>query len=70
VVLENKTPFWQCPEVLIGAGMIVGGVGMQAAHLHGFLAEALAPFGVGLILSDAVVRAAKATRVRVRRDDD
>ncbi len=64
----------QSNEVLTGVGMIVIGLGMMAAKMHGFLAEAMAPFGVGLILSDGLSRAAKAARdrvrVRVRRDED
>lgn len=71
--MENKS-FLQSTEVLTGVGMVVIGLGMMAAHMHGFMAEALAPFGVGLILSDGFSRAAKAARervrVRVRRDDD
>jgi hypothetical protein len=71
--LENK-PFLKSTEVMTGAGMIVVGLGMTAAGIHGFLSEALAPFGVGLIISDGVSRAANAARerlrVRVRRDRD
>lgn len=70
--MENKPSFLQSTEVLTGAGMIVVGLGMIGAGMHGFLADALAPFGVGLILSDGIGRAAKAARERVRvpRDDD
>lgn len=70
--MENKSSFLQSTEVLTGTGMVVVGLGMMAAGMHGFLADALAPFGVGLILSDGIGRAAKAARerVRVRRDRD
>jgi hypothetical protein len=69
--LENKS-FLQSNEVLTGVGMVVIGLGMMAAKMHGFVAEALAPFGVGLILSDGIGRAAKKARQRipVRRDED
>jgi hypothetical protein len=69
--LENKS-FLQSNEVLTGVGMIVIGLGMMAAKMHGFVAEAFAPFGVGLILSDGIGRAAKKARQRVpvRRDED
>lgn len=59
-------------EVLFGFGLIVAGVGAHVLGFHDVFAMALAPFGVGLILSDGLSRAAKTTlqRVRVRRDDD
>ena len=59
--MDNKS-FLQSNEVLTGVGMIVVGLGMMAAKMHGFVAEALAPFGVGLILSDGIGRAAKTAR--------
>ena len=61
-------------EILTGAGLIAMGLIAQAAGHHEMLAQAMAPFGVGLILSDALGRAGKAARervkVRVRRDDE
>lgn len=59
-------------EALSGFGLIVAGLGAHMLGFHDVFAMALAPFGVGLILSDSLSRAAKTTRqrVRVRRDDD
>jgi len=58
---------------MTGIAFIVIGLLAQAAHIHGILAVAMAPFGVGLILSDVLAHVGKATRervkVRMRRDD-
>ena len=66
--------FLQSTEVLSGSAMVAVGLVLIVGNVHGFLADALAPFGVGLILSDVFCRAAKAARDRaripVRRDDD
>lgn len=60
-------------EVITGLALIVVGLLVQAAGVHGVLAVAMAPFGLGLILSDMLTRVGKATRervkVRIRRDD-
>lgn len=70
--MEFKS-FLSSIEVLSGFGLIVAGVGAHLMGFHDVFAQALAPFGVGLILSDGISRAAKSTRerirVRVRRDD-
>jgi hypothetical protein len=60
-------------EILTGLTLIVVGLLVQAAGFHNVLAVALAPFGLGLILSDMLTRFGRATRervkVRIRRDD-
>ncbi len=61
-------------EVLTGIGMIAVGLLAKGTGAHGLLADAMAPFGVGVILSDIMARAGKAARARVkipvrRRDD-
>lgn len=70
--MEFKS-FLSSTEVLSGFGLIIAGVGAHLMGFHDIFAQALAPFGVGLILSDGISRAAKSTRerirVRVRRDD-
>jgi len=59
-------------EIMTGIAFLVVGLLVQAAGIHGILATALAPFGVGLILSDILTRFGRATRervkVRIRRD--
>ena len=61
-------------EIVAGIGLIVVGASAQAAGMHDIFAVAMAPFGVGLILSDITSRAARATRdrvkVRIPRDRD
>ena len=61
-------------EVWTGAGLTLAGLVALGLGAHGVLAQALAPFGIGLALSDILTGAAKATRerakVRVRRDDE
>lgn len=71
VALDFKS-FLSSTEVLSGFGLIVAGLGAHVMGFHDVFAQALAPFGVGMILSDGISRAAKTTRerVRVRRDDD
>lgn len=60
-------------EIFTGLALIVVGLLAQAAGMHNVLAVALAPFGLGLILSDMLTRFGRATRervkVRIRRDD-
>jgi len=63
--LLTSTEFWT------GTGLVVAGLAALAAGMHGALSQALAPFGVGLILSDVLTKTARAARerARVRRDD-
>ena len=63
--MHNKLPEVST-EVLTGAGLIVVGLAALALGDHDLFAQALAPFGFGLILSDCAARAAKKTRERVR----
>jgi hypothetical protein len=60
-------------EIMTGLALIVIGLLVQSAGFHSTLAIAMAPFGVGLILSDILTRFGRATRERVkvvvRRDD-
>jgi hypothetical protein len=60
-------------EIWTGLALIVVGLMVQLAGMHSVLAVALAPFGLGLILSDMLTRFGRATRervkVRIRRDD-
>lgn len=71
--MQNKLPE-ASTEVLLGAGMIVVGLTALAFGTHDLFAQALAPFGFGLIVSDGAARAAKKTtervRARIRRPDD
>lgn len=73
VALDFKS-FLSSTEVLSGFGLVIAGFAARLLGFHDVFAQALAPFGVGLILSDGISRAAKATRerirVRVRRDRD
>ncbi|BDI32477.1 hypothetical protein CCAX7_45280 [Capsulimonas corticalis] len=61
-------------EVLSGFGLIAVGISAQALGIHDIFAVAMAPFGVGLILSDMLSKVARATRdrvkVRIPRDND
>jgi hypothetical protein len=70
--MDWKKGLLTCTEVWTGAALLAAGVLAQAAGLHGVLAHALAPFGIGLILSDVLTKAGRAAheRVRVRRDDE
>ena len=62
------------PELWTGAVLTLAGVAALGLGVHGLLASALAPFGLGLILSDILTHAARAARerakVRIRRDDE
>lgn len=49
-------------EVWTGAALVVAGAAALAAGMHGAVAQSLAPFGVGLILSDVLTRTARARR--------
>lgn len=61
-------------EVWTGGGLVIAGLAALSLGVHGVLAQALAPFGIGLILSELLTKAAKTTRerarIRIRRDDD
>jgi hypothetical protein len=60
-------------EISSGLFLIVAGIAAQTIGLHNILSVALAPFGIGLILSDLLGRAGKAARERIiietRKDD-
>ena len=60
-------------EVLVGGGLTILGLLALASGRHDMVSQAMAPFGIGLILSDALARAGKAARegvkVLIRRDD-
>jgi len=62
------------PEVVTGLWLIVAGLLAQTAGIHNVLAIAMAPFGLGLILSELLTRFGRGARervkIRVRRDDD
>ena len=62
------------PEICTGCLLIFAGLSALGVGAHGVLPYALTPFGIGLILSDIVSKAAIASRerakVRIRRDDD
>ena len=72
--MDWKKSLLTSPEVLTGAGLVVAGITALGLGVHNVFGQALAPFGIGLILSEVLTRAAKATRerakVRIRRDDD
>ena len=61
-------------ESWTGAGLILAGLAALGLGAHGVLAQALTPFGIGLVLSDILTKAVKAKRervkVRIRRDDE
>lgn len=64
-------------EVWTGAGLTLVGLIALSLGTHGVLVHALAPFGIGLALSDILTKAAQAAKearerakVPVRRDDD
>lgn len=65
--------FFSSTEVLVGTGLIVLGLLALASGRHDMVSQALTPFGIGLILSDALTRAGRAARqtakVMIRRDD-
>lgn len=62
--------FLSSTESLTGIGLIVAGLGALMLGMHDLFAQALAPFGLGLLLSGGVGRATKTARERVRRDQD
>ncbi len=72
--MDWKKSLLTSTEIWTGAGLIIAGITALSLGVHGVLAQALAPFGIGLILSELLTRAAKATRdrvkIRIRRDDD
>lgn len=72
--MDWKKSLLTSTEVWTGGALVLAGLGALGLGIHGVLAQALAPFGLGLILSDALTKAARAARdraqVRVRRDDE
>ena len=72
--MDWKKTLRSSTEVWTGFGLIAAGLMALCLGVHGILALALAPFGVGLILSDVVGTVAKEARarakVRIRRDKD
>ena len=70
--MDWKKTLRSSTEVWTGLGLIAAGLTALCLGVHGILALALAPFGVGLILSDVVGSAAQQARakVRIRRDKD
>ena len=70
--MDWKKTLRSSTEVWTGLGLIAAGLTALCLGVHGILALALAPFGVGLILSDVVGSAAQQVRskVRIRRDKD
>jgi len=64
-------------EVWTGAGLTLAGIIALGLGAHGVIAQALAPFGIGLAVSGILVKAAQAAKaarervkVPIRRDDD
>lgn len=72
--MDWKKALLICPEVWSGAALVLAGVSALVLGAHGVLVQALAPFGVGVMLSAVASKAAQDARerakVRVRRDDD
>lgn len=68
--MDWKKTLWSSTEVWTGFGLITAGVTALCLGIHGILAQALAPFGVGLILSGVVGKAAQKAKARIRRDDE
>jgi hypothetical protein len=72
--MDWKKSLLTSTEVWTGGVLVLAGVGALGLGVHGILAQALAPFGIGLVLSDVLTKAARAARerakVRVRRDDE
>ena len=72
--MDWKKTLLTSPEVWTGTGLFAAGIFAIAHGEHGVLAQALAPFGIGLVLSDVLAKGAKAARervkIRVRRDDE
>lgn len=54
------------PEVATGLLLLSAGLAAQVVGVHSQFSNVLVPFGVGLILSDLIVRAGRMTRERVK----
>ena len=63
--MDFKSSF-KSNELLVGGGLTVVGLLALASGRHDMVSQALAPFGVGLILCDALARAGKAAREGVK----
>ena len=69
--MDWKKALLICPKVWTGAALVVAGVSALVLGAHGILVQALAPFGVGVMMGAVASKAARErTKVRVRRDDD
>lgn len=72
--MDWKKTLLTSTEVWTGVGLTLAGVTALGLGAQGVLAQALAPFGIGLVLSDVLTKAARAARqrakVRIRRDDE
>ena len=68
--MDWKKTLRSSTEVWTGFGLITAGVTALCLGIHGILVQALAPFGVGLILSGVVGTAAQEAKARIRRDDE
>ena len=70
----NGKPFFMSTEVLAGAGLTALGLLALASGRHDMVSQAIAPFGIGMILCDVLTRAGRAARegvkVLIRRDDN
>ena len=70
----DKKSFLMSHEVWAGSGLVVIGLLALATGHHDALSEGCSPFGVGVILCDALTRLGKATRqtvkVMIRQDED
>jgi hypothetical protein len=71
--MSKKLSVWST-EVWAGIGMTIMGLLALLLGRHDLLSQALAPFGIGLILSDLLTRLGKTAResvkVFIRRDDN
>lgn len=54
------------PEFCTGGVLIILGLAAWAAGIHALLASVLAPFGIGLILSEAAALTVRTARERVK----
>jgi hypothetical protein len=72
LVMDIKR-FFSSSEVVTGLCLMVTGLLAQIAGIHNVLSMAMAPFGLGLILSEVLARFGRDTRervkIRIRRDD-
>ncbi len=71
--MDWKKALLASTEVWTGVSLVLAGLVALGLGVHGILAHALAPFGVGLLLSDVFTKttgSARASKIRVRRDDD